>query len=106
MDYPTSTCLQCGIDDHRWDGDLGSCGRCGFDKVRGFSPVPQIYEHFLQSVLRASMQPMERSTPAKLMAEFRRVFPTPEELADGWNFLREHPEYAIDVLRSTSSPLH
>lgn len=106
MEKRESACLQCGTDDQRWDPHNGNCAGCGFDEVHGFSPVPQIYEHFLQSVLSASPHRIEPATPKRLMAEFHRVFPTPEELADGWNFLRAHPEYVIDVLRSTASHLH
>jgi hypothetical protein len=106
MDDQESACLQCGTDDHRWDPHNGNCAECGFDEVHGFSPVPQIYEHFLRCVLSASPQRIEPSTPKCLMAEFVRVFATPEELADGWDFLRAHPEYVIDVVHSTSSRLH
>jgi hypothetical protein len=96
--YPA--CLQCGTSDEQWNGERGCCHACGYDDVGGFCPVPSIYDHFLKSVLAASPQRIEPGTPGKLMAEFRRVFPTPEELADGWNFLREHPHLVIDVLRS------
>lgn len=106
MEHQASACLQCGADDHRWDAHSGNCTECGFDEVQGFCPVPEIYEHFLQRVLSASPQRIEPSTPKRLMAEFHRVFPTPEELADGWNFLREHPELTIDVLRSAENHLH
>jgi hypothetical protein len=93
------TCLQCGESGSAWDAQTMRCQRCGFDDDHGFSPVPEIFHQFARKAME--INPAGTTTIEELAAEYRRVFKTPEVMAQTWELMRQHPHEVVDALKAS-----
>lgn len=98
---PYETCLQCGESGPAWDRATIRCHACGFDDAAGFCPVPAIFEQFARQGL--ALKPSDTMTVETLAAEYRRVFKTPEAMAQTWEFMRQHPQEMVDMMKKADA---